>query len=203
MSWARPSTIAVLPTPGSPIRTGLFFLRRARIWMTRSISLLAADDRVELALAGELGQVAAELVEGGVLDFFSACRRLGAALPSSFLRPLAAQQRSVFAALSRFTPSSVSTCAATPSSPQQAQQEVLGSDVVVVQVARLRMDRARGPSWPAGVRHLIRGHVALARPDRSSISAGSRGPPSRLVRMAAANPRLPGSVRAGCARCPP
>ena len=35
---ARPSTIAVLPTPGSPIRTGLFFVRRARIWMTRSIS---------------------------------------------------------------------------------------------------------------------------------------------------------------------
>src|SRR2546425_4333917 len=36
--WASPSTIAVLPTPGSPISTGLFFVRRARIWMTRSIS---------------------------------------------------------------------------------------------------------------------------------------------------------------------
>jgi len=24
MRWARPSTMAVLPTPGSPIRTGLF-----------------------------------------------------------------------------------------------------------------------------------------------------------------------------------
>src|SRR5262245_64013868 len=29
--WARPSTIAVLPTPGSPMRTGLFFVRRAKI----------------------------------------------------------------------------------------------------------------------------------------------------------------------------
>ena len=38
MSWASPSTIAVLPTPGSPIRTGLFFLRRERISITRSIS---------------------------------------------------------------------------------------------------------------------------------------------------------------------
>ena len=38
MSWARPSTIVVLPTPGSPIRTGLFFVRRERICMTRSIS---------------------------------------------------------------------------------------------------------------------------------------------------------------------
>ena len=36
--WARPSTMAVLPTPGSPMSTGLFFLRRDRIWMTRSIS---------------------------------------------------------------------------------------------------------------------------------------------------------------------
>src|ERR687892_509488 len=35
---ASPSTIAVLPTPGSPMSTGLFLVRRARIWMTRSIS---------------------------------------------------------------------------------------------------------------------------------------------------------------------
>ena len=33
-----PSTIAVLPTPGSPTSTGLFLLRRARIETTRSIS---------------------------------------------------------------------------------------------------------------------------------------------------------------------
>ena len=35
---ARPSTIAVLPTPGSPIRIGLFFFLRDRICDTRSIS---------------------------------------------------------------------------------------------------------------------------------------------------------------------
>ena len=38
MRWARPSAIAVLPTPGSPMSTGLFLVRRERIWMTRSIS---------------------------------------------------------------------------------------------------------------------------------------------------------------------
>ena len=38
MRWARPSAMAVLPTPGSPIRTGLFLVRRDRIWMTRAIS---------------------------------------------------------------------------------------------------------------------------------------------------------------------
>src|SRR5271157_3687773 len=35
---AKPSTIAVLPTPGSPIKTGLFLVRRQRIWTTRSNS---------------------------------------------------------------------------------------------------------------------------------------------------------------------
>ena len=35
---ASPSTIAVLPTPGSPIRTGLFFVRRESTWITRRIS---------------------------------------------------------------------------------------------------------------------------------------------------------------------
>ena len=33
--FASPSTIAVLPTPGSPRRIGLFFVRRHRISMTR------------------------------------------------------------------------------------------------------------------------------------------------------------------------
>ena len=35
---ARPSAMAVLPTPGSPMRQGLFFWRRFRIWITRSNS---------------------------------------------------------------------------------------------------------------------------------------------------------------------
>jgi hypothetical protein len=38
MRRASPSTMAVLPTPGSPMRTGLFFVRRARIWITLRIS---------------------------------------------------------------------------------------------------------------------------------------------------------------------
>ena len=38
MRCAKPSTIAVLPTPGSPIKTGLFFVRRERTWMVRRIS---------------------------------------------------------------------------------------------------------------------------------------------------------------------
>ena len=38
MRWARPSTMAVLPTPGSPMRTGLFLVRRESTWITRRIS---------------------------------------------------------------------------------------------------------------------------------------------------------------------
>ncbi len=39
MRMARPSTMAVFPTPASPIKIGLFLVRRERIWMTRRISL--------------------------------------------------------------------------------------------------------------------------------------------------------------------
>ena len=35
---ASPSTMAVLPTPGSPIRAGLFLVRRDRTWIVRRIS---------------------------------------------------------------------------------------------------------------------------------------------------------------------
>ena len=38
MRCASPSTMAVLPTPGSPIKTGLFLVRRQRIWIMRSSS---------------------------------------------------------------------------------------------------------------------------------------------------------------------
>ena len=38
MRCASPSTMAVLPTPGSPMSTGLFLVRRLRIWMVRRIS---------------------------------------------------------------------------------------------------------------------------------------------------------------------
>ncbi len=38
ISWAKPSAIAVLPTPGSPSKTGLFLVRRLKIWITRVTS---------------------------------------------------------------------------------------------------------------------------------------------------------------------
>ena len=58
--------MAVLPTPGSPISTGLFLVRRLQDLDHAADLLVAADHRIELAAAGELGQVAAVLLERGV-----------------------------------------------------------------------------------------------------------------------------------------
>ena len=59
--------MAVLPTPGSPISTGLFLVRRESTCIDAADLLVAADDRIELALARELGEVAAVLLERLVL----------------------------------------------------------------------------------------------------------------------------------------
>ncbi len=60
---ASPSAIAVFPTPGSPIRTGLFFVRRERIWITRRISSSRPITGSSLPGLRGLGQVAPELRE--------------------------------------------------------------------------------------------------------------------------------------------
>ena len=56
---ARPSAIAVLPTPGSPTNSGLFLERRQRIWIVRSISCSRPDQDVDPALAGLVVEVGA------------------------------------------------------------------------------------------------------------------------------------------------
>ena len=61
--WARPSAMAVLPTPGSPMRTGLFLVRRDRTWMTRRISSSRPMTGSSLPARASVGQVAAVLLE--------------------------------------------------------------------------------------------------------------------------------------------
>ena len=61
--WARPSTTAVLPTPGSPISTGLFLVRRREHLHDAADLGVPADDRIDLALAGPGGQVDAVLLQ--------------------------------------------------------------------------------------------------------------------------------------------
>ena len=78
MRRARPSTMAVLPTPGSPISTGLFLVRREQHLDGAADLLVAADHRVQLLVAGGLGQVAGVALER-VIAFLGArrCRRCG------------------------------------------------------------------------------------------------------------------------------
>ena len=63
MRSARPSASAVLPTPGSPISSGLFFRRRDE-HLDHALELVgAADQRIDLALARALREVDAEALE--------------------------------------------------------------------------------------------------------------------------------------------
>ena len=111
--------------------------------------LLAADHRVELALPGQLGQVAAEAVQGGGfrLAALRAVAAAGSAAAARRRRPLApfgafhavAQQVQHFLAdFFQLQPEVHQHLGGHAFLlAQQAQQDVLGADVVVVQVAGL------------------------------------------------------------------
>ena len=123
---ASPSTIAVLPTPGSPMSTGLFFFRRARISMTRSISLARPIVGSSCPSAASCVRSRQKWSSAGVLDFFS---DLGAELgdgvpadpPAEACGMSLPSSRSVSARdCSRLTPASVRTCAAMPFSSRSS-----------------------------------------------------------------------------------
>ena len=84
ISCASPSTIALLPTPGSPIRIGLFFLRRHKISVTRFISFSLPTTGSSLPSAAALVRSVANLSSTGILPPLSATVVLVAAL---FLSP--------------------------------------------------------------------------------------------------------------------
>ena len=65
--WASPSTMAVLPTPGSPISTGLFLVRRDSTCITRRISSSRPITGSSFPRAGLLGQVAGVALQRLVL----------------------------------------------------------------------------------------------------------------------------------------
>jgi hypothetical protein len=142
--WAKPSTMAVLPTPASPSSTGLFLVRRQRIWIALDF-LLAADDRIELALLGQFGQVAAEAVQRRRLRLapFGCCPLApAAATPAprspSPPRAVAEQVEHFLADVFELQPEVHQHLGGDAFLlAQQAQQDVLGADVVVVQVAGL------------------------------------------------------------------
>ena len=70
---ASPSTMALLPTPGSPIRMGLFFLRRPKISTTRSISRSRPTQGSNLPNAAWSVKSVPKLSNTGVLDLTFCC----------------------------------------------------------------------------------------------------------------------------------
>ena len=128
MRWARPSTIAVLPTPGSPMRTGLFLVRRLRTWMTRRISssrpmtgsslpCSASSVRSRPNFSSAWYLSSARLV-GDAVGAADLADRLGAARPC--VAPRGAQRVA--------RPRRVAG---------EREQQVLGGDVLVLEVAHL------------------------------------------------------------------
>ena len=67
--WARPSTMALLPTPGSPINMGLFFLRLPRISTTRCISFSRPITGSSFPSKAALVKSTEKLSMTGVFDF--------------------------------------------------------------------------------------------------------------------------------------
>ena len=168
--------MAVLPTPGSPISTGLFLVRRLRHLDDAPDLLVAADDRVELARAGLLGQVAAVLLERlvGALGV-----RRGDALA-------AADVWSAPRIASRPAPWRSSSCLALAADLGDAEQQVLGRDVLVAEAPglvlgpvddplRARVEAQRAALDPGAARE-DGGQLAAERPrstpSRRSVSAG-------------------------------
>ena len=83
---ASPSAMAVLPTPGSPIKTGLFFLRRLRICATRSISFSRPTIGSNFPISAIFVKSRPKLSSTGVLDF-SAFGSLPCAAPEPLPPP--------------------------------------------------------------------------------------------------------------------
>ena len=124
--WARPSAMAVLPTPGSPISTGLFFVRRREDLDDAADLVVAPDHRVELALLGRAGEVAPELLERLVLV-------LGA-LVGHAVRAADVRQRLEHRVLrGAVAPQRLAGLRAVAG---QREQEVLGGDVLVAELAQ-------------------------------------------------------------------
>ena len=142
ISRARPSTMAVLPTPGSPISTGLFFLRRARISMTRSISLSRPMVGSSWPSAASWVRSRQKWSSAGVLDFFSdlgARLRPAAGAADAGCGHVAAQQPQRLRARLLQVDAGVGEHLRGDALllAEQAEQQVLGADVGVVELARL------------------------------------------------------------------
>ena len=139
MRLARPSTMAVLPTPGSPMSTGLFLVRRERTWMTRRIS--SSRPMTGSSLPWRASSVRSRPYFSRAWNVSSGVAEVTRWLPRTSRRAASSASR------------------VTPSSSDQAKQQVLDRQVVVAHV---------GPQAVGRLQPLARrpGEGGLGTPDR-------------------------------------
>ena len=138
MRAASPSTTAVLPTPGSPISTGLFFVRRERICITRSISVWRPTTGSSLPSAASLVRLRPNWSSSfELLRLLAACGRrraprlLAAAGAGEHADDLVADLLGVGVEVEQDPRGDALVLAHEP------EQDVLGADVVVAERERL------------------------------------------------------------------
>ena len=126
--------MAVLPTPGSPMSTGLFLVRRERIWTTRSSSFERPMTGSSWLLRAACGEVDAELVDGGGAGGLAGAGACGGGLGRGLAEDagrLGADALEVDAEAFEDAGGDAFAFA------DEAEEQVLGADVAVVQAARL------------------------------------------------------------------
>ena len=137
IAWAKPSTMAVLPTPASPSRTGLFFGSTAEDLNHPFDFIRPADDRIELFLTSQFGEIPAETIKRRGFG-------LSALLGSPFSPRIAAihaMPEKVEDLFAHFVELEIEVHEDLGGYSlllsQESQQQMLGADVVVIEITRL------------------------------------------------------------------
>ena len=198
MRCAKPSTTAVLPTPGSPISTGLFLVRRERICMTRSISMLRPMHGSSLPSSASLVRLRPNW--SSILgDFLSrpAPPRAAARRARERAHDLVADLLGLGVEVEQDARRDALVLA------DQAEQDVLGADVVVTQRERLaqrQLEHLLGARRERDLRP-----EATSSPEPTMRTTAARTSSTRdLERRRARGRRRPpprAADRAGGARC--
>ncbi len=195
IAWARPSTIAVLPTPASPMSTGLFLVRRLRISIVCSISSARPMTGSSSPLRARSVRSVPNLSSIGVSDAAASVVSCCVVTP-----PAVTDSRTPCVSASAVTPASASTCPAGASWPMhEREEEVLGVDVgrtrragdlvgveerAAAPTARSSPRQRRGPTRARAGAPRRRGR---SRPGRRRYDAPRRAPaPARRGRAARA-----------------
>ena len=126
----KPSTIAVFPTPASPRRTGLFLVRRQRIWIALSISRWRPITGSSFFCRARSERSRPKLSRAGVFDLpllvgwpSELPSRPPRSLPSPST-PWPSKLRTSSRTSSSFNPKFIRTCAATPSCSRSSPNRI-------------------------------------------------------------------------------